>query len=188
MIPTSASLCFPSNPQCAANCILKLPLEGLNYSAWCLCLLVSKHSFRFHHILGSKPEKVLNCVWPLLFVFLEGFQATHNHCPLKEVYVDVYFWPGRKEPIQVSEEIKKAEGKWLGKLLTSCTQWQLHIVYACKVPLENGMMVHCSNSSTWEDGVGTSLTGGHLELHNKTLFQTLKTVFENAQEHGVFYF
>lgn len=41
MIPPSALLCFPSNPQRAANCILKLSLGGLNYSAWCLWLLVT---------------------------------------------------------------------------------------------------------------------------------------------------
>lgn len=86
----------------------------------------------------------------------------------KYIYVDVYFWAGRKEPTQVSEEIKKAEGKWLGKLLTSRPSGKLHRVYACTVLFENGMVMHCSNSSTWEDGAGTSLAAGHLEFHNKT--------------------
>lgn len=65
---------------------------------------------------------------------------------------------------------------------------KLLIVYVCAVLLEKGMVLHCSNSSTWEDGAGMSLAGGHSELHNKTLFQILKIVFENAEEHGVFCF
>lgn len=81
---------------------------------------------------------------------------------------------GERSQSKCQKRSRRQRASDLGSCSHLAPNDKLHIVYACNVPLENGMMVHCSNSSTWEDGAGTSLTGGHLELHNKTLFQTLK--------------